>query len=65
MLLTKSNFTNIIITKERNIVYGIYYLAIPIGAAFGFIIGGAIGGKFGWRVAFFIIGDTTIIFYDF
>lgn len=41
---------------ERNIAYAIYYLAIPVGGAFGFGIGAVIGSLLGWRAAFYIIG---------
>ena len=32
---------------ERNVVFGSYYLAIPVGAALGFGIGAGLGGAFG------------------
>ena len=47
---------------ERNTVYGIYYLAIPVGAALGFGIGAVLGGAYGWREAFFGVGIPGIIF---
>ena len=37
---------------DRNVGYGVYYLAIPIGGALGFGIGGVLGSLFGWRLAF-------------
>jgi MFS family permease len=45
---------------ERNVVYGIYYLAIPIGGALGYAFGAVIGGAFGWRVAFLACGIPGI-----
>ena len=42
--------------SERNVAYGIYFLAIPVGAALGYGIGAILGTAFGWRVAFYIIG---------
>ena len=41
---------------ERNVAYGIYYLAVPVGAALGYGITAALGTAFSWRVAFFAIG---------
>ena len=46
---------------ERNTVYGIYYLAIPVGAALGFGIGAVLGGAYGWREAFFGVGIPGIL----
>jgi len=48
-------------SKERNVVYGIYYLAIPLGGALGFAIGAVIGSALGWRDAFYIIGFPGLI----
>jgi MFS family permease len=45
---------------ERNVGYGIYYLAIPLGGALGFGIGALLGSAFGWRVAFFGCGIPGI-----
>ena len=46
---------------ERNVAYGIYYLAIPIGGALGFGIGALLGSAFGWRVAFFCCGLPGVV----
>ena len=42
--------------KDRNIVYGVYFLAIPIGGALGYGIGSSVGSSSSWRVAFFVCG---------
>ena len=34
----------------------IFYAAIPIGSAFGYVLGGAIDAHWGWRAAFFVAG---------
>lgn len=41
---------------DRNVVYGLYFLAIPVGGALGYGIGAVLGASFGWRVAFFALG---------
>jgi MFS transporter, Spinster family, sphingosine-1-phosphate transporter len=41
---------------KRNRILTIFYVAIPVGAALGFILGGILGEKFGWRAAFLICG---------
>src|SRR5438093_6644595 len=42
--------------ERRARVLGIFYAAIPIGSALGYIVGGLIGEAHGWRTAFFIAG---------
>jgi MFS family permease len=38
----------------------IFYLAIPIGSALGYIVGGLLG-KVGWREAFWVVGGPGIL----
>ena len=40
--------------RERNRILSIFYLAIPVGAALGYLIGGQLGERFGWRAPFFV-----------
>jgi MFS transporter, Spinster family, sphingosine-1-phosphate transporter len=42
--------------KRRNRVLTIFYVAIPVGTALGFGLGGILGERFGWRAAFLICG---------
>jgi predicted MFS family arabinose efflux permease len=37
-------------------VLGIFYAAIPVGSALGYMVGGVVGEHFGWRAAFFVAG---------
>ena len=39
---------------KRGRVMGIFYLAIPVGSALGFLVGGVLGPKYGWRVPFYV-----------
>lgn len=41
---------------QRNRACTIFYMAIPIGAALGYSIGGAINASYGWRWAFYVVG---------
>ncbi len=34
----------------------VFYVAIPVGSAFGFLLGGVLEKHFGWRHAFFVVG---------
>jgi MFS family permease len=40
----------------RGRAFAIFYVAIPVGAASGFLLGGALEKAFGWRVAFYAVG---------
>ena len=40
--------------EDRNRVLTIFYIAIPVGAALGYLIGEVIGAKFGWRMPFYV-----------
>jgi MFS family permease len=40
--------------RDRNRILSIFYLAIPLGAALGYLAGGDLGSLWGWRAPFFI-----------
>jgi MFS family permease len=40
--------------ERRGRVLSFFYLAIPVGSALGYIVGGIVGQAFGWHSAFFI-----------
>ncbi len=42
--------------EKRNRVLTLFYVAIPVGAAIGFTLGGLLGATWGWRAAFLICG---------
>jgi MFS transporter, Spinster family, sphingosine-1-phosphate transporter len=42
--------------RLRGRVFGVFYAAIPIGSALGFVIGGNVDHHAGWRAAFFVVG---------
>lgn len=41
--------------EDRGRVMARFYLAIPVGSALGFVVGGAVAGAFGWRSAFYVV----------
>jgi MFS transporter, Spinster family, sphingosine-1-phosphate transporter len=41
---------------KRGRVMAIFFCAIPVGSALGYIVGGSVGAHFGWRAAFFVAG---------
>jgi MFS family permease len=42
--------------ERRNRALTVFYVAIPLGAALGFILGASIAAAHGWRMAFFVVG---------
>ncbi len=40
---------------------GIYYLALPVGTALGFYVGGIITAALGWRAVFFVVGIPGLL----
>ena len=41
--------------EDRGKVMARFYLAIPVGSALGFVVGGLVAGIWGWRVAFLVV----------
>ena len=55
-VVTPSLLSDCYPAERRARVLGVFYAAIPIGAALGYIVGGVVGEAYGWRAAFFIAG---------
>jgi MFS transporter, Spinster family, sphingosine-1-phosphate transporter len=47
--------------RERNRVLSFFYIAIPVGAALGYLAGGQLGSLWGWRVPFFICAIPGLV----
>jgi len=47
--------------KKRGRVFAIFFSAIPIGSAAGYVLGGAVDQRFGWRAAFFVAGVPGLL----
>jgi MFS family permease len=46
---------------RRGRALAIFYAAIPIGSAVGYVLGGEINHRFGWRWAFFVAGAPGLL----
>jgi MFS family permease len=42
--------------RTRGRVFAVFYMAIPVGSALGYVLGGLIDHWYGWRAAFFVAG---------
>jgi multidrug resistance protein len=40
--------------NKRGRIFGIFYLAIPVGTAAGYLLGGKLGAQYGWRLPFYV-----------
>ncbi len=52
--------------RDRNKILSVFYLAIPVGAAFGYLAGGELGSLWGWRAPFLLCaipGLLVALFY--
>ncbi|HUB06631.1 MAG TPA: MFS transporter [Myxococcales bacterium] len=47
--------------RLRGRVFSVFYAAIPLGSALGYILGGLMDAHFGWRAAFFVAGGPGIL----
>jgi MFS family permease len=45
---------------QRGRVMSIFFCAIPVGSALGYVIGGLVDAHFGWRAAFFVAGGPGL-----
>src|SRR6266852_5048031 len=55
-VVTPSLLSDCYPAARRGRVLGIFYAAIPVGTALGYVLGGLVGERFGWRAAFFVAG---------
>jgi predicted MFS family arabinose efflux permease len=46
---------------RRGRALSIFYAAIPVGSALGYVLGSQIGARFGWRPAFFVAGGPGLV----
>ena len=47
--------------EQRGRVMAVFFSAIPIGSALGYIVGGYVDHHFGWRKAFFVAGVPGLL----
>ena len=47
--------------ERRGRVFAVFFAAIPIGSALGYVVGGLMDVHFGWRSAFFVAGAPGLV----
>ena len=47
--------------ERRGRILSYFYLAIPVGSALGYLLGGLLGQNFGWHVAFLMVGAPGLV----
>jgi predicted MFS family arabinose efflux permease len=47
--------------RQRSRVFAVMYMAIPVGSALGYVVGGAMDAHHGWRSAFFVAGAPGLL----
>ncbi|UFS71512.1 MFS transporter [Geomonas sp. RF6] len=47
--------------ERRGRVLSWFYLAIPVGSALGYLLGGVLGHRFGWHAAFLMVGVPGLL----
>src|SRR5260221_5575785 len=55
-VVTPSLLSDFYPTSRRGWALAIFYSAIPMGSAMGYVIGAQVAAHFGWRYAFFVAG---------
>lgn len=47
--------------RQRGRVMAIFFCAIPVGSALGYVVGGLVDKHYGWRAAFFVAGVPGLV----
>jgi MFS family permease len=47
--------------RQRGRVMAIFFCAIPVGSALGYVVGGLVDKHYGWRSAFFVAGGPGLL----
>jgi MFS family permease len=47
--------------ERRGQILSFFYLAVPVGSALGYVLGGLIEPHYGWRMAFWIVGGPGLV----
>ena len=48
-------------SKSQPTALALYYSSTAVGSALGFVVGGLVGGNWGWRYAFYVAGPPGVL----
>jgi MFS transporter, Spinster family, sphingosine-1-phosphate transporter len=60
-VVTPSLISDLYPAGRRGRVLSTFYVAIPVGTALGYMLGGSIGQRHGWQTAFFVGGGPGLL----
>lgn len=59
--ITPALLSDYVPQNRRGGVMAVFSAAIPVGSALGYVLGGVLGARFGWRSAFFAVGFPGLL----
>jgi MFS transporter, Spinster family, sphingosine-1-phosphate transporter len=59
--LAPAYLADILPFNRRSRALGLFYLALPVGAALAYLVGGLVGSHWGWRPAFLLAGLPGLV----
>lgn len=59
--LAPTMLDDVTVPERRGRVLAVFYSAISVGSAMGFMLGGALDQRYGWRAAFFLAGGPGML----
>ena len=59
--VTPSLLSDVYPRERRGWALSIFYTALPVGSALGYLVGGSVGARAGWRAAFFVAAVPALL----
>jgi MFS transporter, Spinster family, sphingosine-1-phosphate transporter len=61
VILSPTFIADLFPENKRGRVMGVFYLAIPVGTALGYVIGGLLAPAYGWRAPFYVGAGPGVV----
>ncbi len=59
--ITPSFVSDLFDERLRGRIMAVFYVAIPVGTAIGYLVGGALGHAYGWRTPFYVCAAPGVV----
>ena len=59
--ITPAFVSDLFAEHKRGRIMAIFYVAIPVGTAIGYLVGGALGHAYGWRMPFYVCAGPGVL----